>query len=64
MVENAAAARTADALPMGLSEGGRLLRDVPKDGLVRFGDVERPAGRRVDARWAEQAARWLAREAA
>lgn len=64
LVDNAAAARAADALPMGLSEGARLLRDVPKDGLVRFADVERPSGRRVDALWAEQAARWPAREAA
>ncbi|MGH7585911.1 MAG: SAF domain-containing protein, partial [Gemmatimonadales bacterium] len=64
LVDNAAAARAADALPMGLSEGARLLRDVPKDGLVRFADVERPAGRRVDALWAEQAARWPAGEAA
>ncbi len=58
LIDNAAAARAADALPMGLAEGARLLRDVPKDGLVRFADVERPAGRRVDALWAEQAARW------
>ena len=29
-------------------------------GLVRFPDVERPAGRRVDQLWAEQAARWPA----
>jgi predicted homoserine dehydrogenase-like protein len=58
LIDNAPAARAADALPMGLAEGARLLRDVPKDGLVRLGDVERPAGRRVDALWAEQAARW------
>ena len=58
LVDNAAAARAAEALPMGLSEGARLLRDIPRDGLVRFGDVERPAGLRVDALWAEQAARW------
>ncbi|HJS48611.1 MAG TPA: Gfo/Idh/MocA family oxidoreductase, partial [Gemmatimonadales bacterium] len=30
LVDNAAAARAADALPMGLSEGARLLRDVPR----------------------------------
>lgn len=58
LIDNAPAARAADALPMGLAEGARLLRDVPKDGLVRLADVERPAGRRVDALWAEQAARW------
>ena len=60
LIDNAPAARAADALPMGLSEGGRLLRDVPKDGLVRFADVQRPAGRQVDALWAEQAGRWPA----
>jgi predicted homoserine dehydrogenase-like protein len=58
LIDNAAAARATDALPMGLSEGARLLRDVPKDAVVRLADVERPAGRRVDALWAEQAARW------
>jgi predicted homoserine dehydrogenase-like protein len=58
LIDNAAAARAADALPMGLSEGARLLRDVPKDAVVRLADVERPVGRRVDALWAEQAARW------
>ncbi|HSC70042.1 MAG TPA: NAD(P)-dependent oxidoreductase, partial [Candidatus Methylomirabilis sp.] len=51
-------ARQAEALPMGLSEGCRLVRDVLRDQVIRFGDVERPARRRADALWAEQAARW------
>ena len=58
LIENATAARRANALPMGLSEGCVLVRDVPRDSVVRFGDVTRPGGRRADVLWAEQAARW------
>jgi predicted homoserine dehydrogenase-like protein len=58
LIDNAPAAREQDALPMGLSEGARLLRDVRKDELVRFGDVVRPSGRLSDRLWDEQAARW------
>jgi predicted homoserine dehydrogenase-like protein len=58
LIENATAARRDDALPMGLSEGCVMVRNVPKDGLVRFADVTRPPGRRADALWAEQASRW------
>lgn len=58
LIENATAARQDDALPMGLSEGCVMVRNVPKDGLVRFADVTRPPGRRADALWAEQASRW------
>ena len=58
LIDNASAARREDALPMGLSEGCRLLRDVSRDQPIRAADVERPAGRRADALWAEQAALW------
>lgn len=58
LIDNAPAARQAEALPMGLSEGCRLVRDVLRDQVIRFSDVERPARRRADALWAEQAARW------
>ncbi len=58
LIDNAGAARAEDALPMGLSEGSRLLRAVRKDDLVRFADVERPAGRLSDRLWDEQAAKW------
>lgn len=58
LIENAAAARQQDALPIGLSEGSRLLRAVRKDALIRLADVERPSGRLADRLWEEQNARW------
>lgn len=58
LIENAPTARREDALPMGLSEGCRLVRPVARDTLIRFADVERPAGRLADKLWDEQAARW------
>ncbi len=58
LIDNTAAARQDDALPMGLSEGCRVRRDVARAQLVRLSDVERPSGRLADALWAEQAARW------
>jgi len=35
-------------LPMGLSEGCRLLRDIPCDAVITYDDVEVPAGRLID----------------
>ncbi len=42
-------------LPMGVAAGCRLLRDVPKDAVLTYGDVELPAGRLIDALRREQA---------
>ena len=58
LIENSPSARSLNALPISLSEGCRLLRDVAKDDVVRFDDVERPADRLVDRLWSEQARRW------
>jgi predicted homoserine dehydrogenase-like protein len=58
LIENTDAARAVSALPIGLSEGCRLLRDVPKDSVVSFDAVELPAGRMIDSLWREQNARW------
>lgn len=58
LIENTAAARAMSALPIGLSEGCRLLRDVAKDSVVSFDAVELPAGRMIDILWREQNARW------
>ena len=58
LIDNTAAARADDALPMGLSEGCRLVRDVRRDEVIRFADVVRPIGRQADALWDEQAAIW------
>jgi predicted homoserine dehydrogenase-like protein len=41
-------------LPEGLVLGCKLLNDIPKDGLIRYGDVELPAGRLADRFRAEQ----------
>lgn len=58
LVDNVAAARSAAALPIGLSEGCVLRRDVAKDDVLSFHDVESPPDRIVEALWLEQSARW------
>jgi predicted homoserine dehydrogenase-like protein len=58
LIENGAAARAAAALPIGLSEGRVLLRDVPKDSVISFDDVNTPIGGLVEELWREQNARW------
>ena len=45
-------------LPMGLAEGCRLVRDVPRDEVLTYADVELPAGRLADELRAEQDARY------
>ena len=52
--ENADVARRERMLPMGLSEGCVLTRDLPKDAHVTNDDVELPAGRLIDKLRAEQ----------
>lgn len=54
VIDNADTCRRQDLLPMGLSEGARLKRNVPKDQPLTFDDVVRPDGRLVDALWDEQ----------
>jgi predicted homoserine dehydrogenase-like protein len=41
-------------LPEGIVEGCRLVRDVPKDGVITYDDVELPAGRIADRLRADQ----------
>ncbi|WP_218079408.1 NAD(P)H-dependent oxidoreductase [Anthocerotibacter panamensis] len=41
-------------LPMGLAQGCRLKRDVPRDQVLTFADVEVPEGRLIDQLRAEQ----------
>jgi predicted homoserine dehydrogenase-like protein len=55
LAENSAVVHAERLLPIGLAEGGRLLRDVPKDRVLGFDDVVLPAGRLCDRLWAEQA---------
>jgi predicted homoserine dehydrogenase-like protein len=47
-------ARDQALLPMGLSEGCHLLRDVPQDAAIRRSDVAIPPGRFVDRLRADQ----------
>jgi predicted homoserine dehydrogenase-like protein len=58
LIDNAPAARAMAALPIGLSEGCVLCRDVPKDEVVSFDDVDAPPGGLVESLWREQNARW------
>jgi predicted homoserine dehydrogenase-like protein len=58
LIENSATARRVDALPIALSEGRVLRRDVAKDEVLSFGDlVESPEGP-VETLWREQNRLW------
>src|SRR5690606_38696434 len=54
-IENTDVARRQNLLPMGLSEGCRILRDLPMDAAITFDDVQLPANRLSDRLWMEQA---------
>jgi predicted homoserine dehydrogenase-like protein len=56
LADSYANARAADGLPIALSGGCRLLRDIRKDTIVRYADVELPQGRLCDQLRAEQTA--------
>jgi predicted homoserine dehydrogenase-like protein len=55
-IDNADVVRQGRYLPMGLSEGCRLKRDIKKDQPVSYHDVEVPPGRLCDKLKAEQEA--------
>jgi predicted homoserine dehydrogenase-like protein len=52
--ETAAVSRTQRLLPMGLAEGCRLKRDIPRDQVLTYDDIELPEGRLCDKLRAEQ----------
>ena len=59
MIENAVGRGLRDSeerryLPEGLVEGCRLQRDIEKDEVITYDDVELPAGRLADQLRAEQ----------
>jgi predicted homoserine dehydrogenase-like protein len=59
LIDNAAPSRAASALPIGLSEGCVLRRDVPKDQVLSFDDViVSGQDQLVLDLWDEQLARW------
>ena len=56
--ENYPVARNESLLPIGLAEGSRLIRNVKKDDVLTYADVEIPTGRLCDKLRAEQDTRW------
>ena len=54
MLENSDVCRAESLLPMGLSEGCRLKRNVQRDQAITYADVELPDGRLCDNLRAEQ----------
>lgn len=62
LIDNTAAARSMDALPIGLSEGAVLLRDVARDELIRIEDIEQIPGGMAASLWQEQNVHWPAAE--
>jgi predicted homoserine dehydrogenase-like protein len=58
LIDNTAVARGVSALPIGLSKGCVLRRDVSKDDVLSFDDVEQPQDRLTEALWWEQNGQW------
>jgi predicted homoserine dehydrogenase-like protein len=58
MIENASTARAEGLLPMGLTDGAVLIRDVAEDAALTFDDVRLPADRTSITLWFEQARRF------
>lgn len=54
LAEKAEIASDQDLLPMGLAEGCTLKRDIPKDQVLTYADVELPKGRLADKLRQEQ----------
>jgi predicted homoserine dehydrogenase-like protein len=52
--ENAEIVQGEALLPEGLAEGCRLLRDVPKDSVIHWSDVQAPSDSLGHALYAEQ----------
>jgi predicted homoserine dehydrogenase-like protein len=58
--ENTEVVRTQNLLPIGLAEGCRLKRNVPKDQVFTYDDVDLPKGRLCDKLRSEQNAYFFA----
>jgi len=56
VAERADVTEDEDLLPIGVAEGCRTVRDIEKDAVLTYADVELPEGRLVDRLRAEQAA--------
>jgi predicted homoserine dehydrogenase-like protein len=64
LIENAPIARAETLLPIGIAEGCRLTRDIPKDHEIRYADVALPEGRLCDRLRQEQVGCFDARHSA
>jgi predicted homoserine dehydrogenase-like protein len=53
-IDNSDLCQAENLLPMGLSEGCRIVRDLPKDHALTYADVELPEGRLCDKLRVEQ----------
>jgi predicted homoserine dehydrogenase-like protein len=58
LIDNHTSARAQNALPIALSEDCVLVRDIAKDSVIGFDDVDLPATRLSDTLWLEQQQRW------
>jgi predicted homoserine dehydrogenase-like protein len=58
LIDNTTAARAASALPIALSESCVMRRNVSKDTVLSFEDVQAPANGLIQELWREQNARW------
>jgi predicted homoserine dehydrogenase-like protein len=56
LAENADTARVERLLPIGVAPGCKLKRNIPKDQVLTYADVELPKGRLIDTLRAEQEA--------
>ena len=59
LLENSSVCRSENLLPMGLSGGCRVKKDVPKDQALTVEDVDIPEGRMCDALWKRQNERFF-----
>jgi len=60
LAENSDVTQAENLLPIGIAEGCRLKRDVPKDAVLTYADIELPEGRLCDRLRAEQNAMFAA----
>jgi predicted homoserine dehydrogenase-like protein len=58
LIDNTATARAMAALPIGLSDGCVLRRDVSQDAVLSFNDLDMPEAGLVESLWREQNERW------
>jgi predicted homoserine dehydrogenase-like protein len=58
LIDTAERARAMSAVPIGLSEGGVLRRDIRKDDVLSLHDVEMSSDGLIETLWREQTARW------